>query len=190
MSHILHIRSWLARPGMLIRMPRQVSNHSYVQSRDCQENHRSCLQKGVRLQPPNDGPALSWHVWTRLISVTMTTQHKIPKCHWDQKLANANQLFPFCSKDISEHNPFKGSSTTYVNTMCENSLGTNTCTQLRNMPLFSWLSLPLGAATPVNLGITALPFPRHLLTRSLSLEIKESVHRCHVRTLLFTYLLL
>lgn len=83
-SHVSQISYWLARPGMLIQMLRQVSNHSYVQSRDCQENHKSCLQKRVRLQPSNDGPALSWHPWTRLISVTMTTQHKLPKSHWDQ----------------------------------------------------------------------------------------------------------
>jgi len=165
-SHTPHIRSWLARPGMLIQMPRKVSHDSYAQSGDCQENHRSYLQKRVRLQPSNNGPALSWHLWARLISVTMTTQHKLPKCHWDQKLANTNQLFPFCSKDTSEHNPFKGSSTAYLNTMCENSLGSNTCTQLRNMWLFSRQSLPLGAAMPVNLRITAIPFPRHLLTRS------------------------
>lgn len=117
------------RPRMLIRMPRKVSNHSYAPSRDWQENHWSFLQKRVRLQPSNDGPAFSRHLW--LISVTMTSQHKLPKCYWDQKLASGNQLFPFCSKDMSKHSPVKGSSTIYINTMYENRLGSNT--QVRKM---------------------------------------------------------
>ena len=57
--------------------------------------------------------------------------------------------------------------------MCENSLGRNTCPQLRNMQLFSRLCLPLGAATPVNLRITVLPFPRHLRTQNLAQKLRE-----------------
>lgn len=128
-SHKPHIRYCLERPRMLIRMPRKVSNHSYAPSRDWQENHWSFLQKRVRLQPSNDSPAFSQHLW--LISVTMTSQHKLPKCYWDQKLASGNQLFPFCSKDMSKHSPVKGSSTIYINTMYENRLGSNT--QVRKM---------------------------------------------------------
>ena len=58
-------------------------------------------------------------------------------------------------------------------TMCGNSLGRNTCTQLRNMQLFSWLCLPLGAATPVNLRTAVLPFPRHLRTQNLAQKLRE-----------------
>lgn len=155
-------------------MLREVSDHSYAQSRDCQENDRSCRQKGVRLHPSNDGPALSWHLWTRLVSVTMTTRYKLPKGHWDQKPANTNQLFPFCSKDISEHNPFKRSSTTHINTMCEKSLGIHSY-------FHGCLCL---------LGLQCPPIPQAPPNTQPRLQIKKSVRRCHVRTLLFTYLLL
>lgn len=138
-SHKPHIRHCLERAWMLIWMPRKVSNHSYAQLRDWQENHWSFLQKQVRLHPSNDGPAFPQHLW--LTSVTMTSQHKLPKCYWDQKLASVNHLFPFCSKDISKHNSLKGSSAIYMNTMwgCRAS-------QLKD---------------------NALPCPQHLLTCSL-----------------------
>lgn len=124
-SYKPHTRYCLKRPRMLIWTPKKVSNHSYAQSKDWKENHWSFLQKQVRLQPSNDGLAFSWH--QGLISVTMTSQHKLLKCYWDQKLANVNQLFAFCSKDISKHNPIKGFYTIYMNTMYGNGVMSGHC---------------------------------------------------------------